>query len=107
MSLHARIPVAEIVIDYSVTPINSTTWTQILASLPDDVNLLEIFDSSGALNQLGYGPAGHEQNLILIMPGGNTNQIRALLNAGMRIVAKSVNPTGTISSGILAINLYK
>lgn len=77
------------------------TWLQLFASLPNEVNFLDIFDSTGATNYLGTGAAASETVLELDYPGGN-GYVPILISAGTRFVIQPiVAPTvGTVGSEI-------
>lgn len=106
MKLKHRLPVWTYMNDYSVNNVSSSAWFQLIASLPENVTTVEIYDSSGQVIEFGYGPAGSEDRAVFIFPGGNATPVGLILNKGMRIVIRAV--TGSpISTGILVINAYQ
>lgn len=111
MSRKSRIPTWRKVYSYdtAATPpgVNVTTaaWTELSAALADDINGLEVFDSSGSIMKLGYGPAGSEVDLCNIAPGGNDDRMSVILNKGMRVAVRAVDANAT--GGFLVITGYK
>lgn len=111
MSKKSRIPTWRKVYSYDLTAtppgVNVTTaaWTELSAALADDINALEVFDSSGSTLKIGYGPAGSEVDLCYIPPGGMDGRMDVLLNKGMRVAIKAVDANATVGS--LVITGYK
>lgn len=107
MSQKAARCVYQQVVDYSATAVSDAAWVQLSASLPDNITELEVGDTSGHAMVLGYGPAGSEQILAYVQPGGEATRVQALLNKGMRFVIKGQETSTTVSSGKLFINGYR
>lgn len=88
---------------YSSTNITTAAYVQLVASLTNDCQEIEIFDSSGQALYLATGGSGSEVNQIIITPGGN-GRVKLRIAAGTRISAKAI--TATANSGSLYINFY-
>lgn len=91
--------------DYSGTPVNTTTWQQLFASLADEVVELHIFDSSGQTMEIGIGAPASEARRFLICPGGPSGPVRLTLAAGSRVSIRGVS--GTANVGALVMTLLK
>lgn len=90
--------------DYSSVNVTTAAWVELIASTAAETNMVEIFDSSGSVLELGTGGAGAEVRKIFIMPGGN-GKIPLDIAAGTRIALKAVDTNAT--TGQICINLYK
>lgn len=89
---------------YSTTNVTTAAWVELIASTPNNLTQMYIFDSSGKTLMLGEGASGFETNLMLIVPGGNGHVLQNI-SAGKRISIKAVS--GTASAGELdAIFIY-
>lgn len=98
-------PVSTIRNVYSVTPVTTSAYVQLSASLPNFIRAVQIFDSSGQLLQLALGAAGHEVLVPwVIMPGGQGDMIPMVGAVGQRLSIKAVS--GTANSGEIDLNLY-
>ena len=62
-------------------------WTQLIASTPQNINQVEIFDSSGNTALLGTGGSGSEVALAQIIPGGN-GPLALRIDAGTRVAVR-------------------
>lgn len=69
----------------TVATMNTSTYLEIFSSLTNNVNYIEIFDSSGYTIVLATGAAGVEVPLMLITPGGN-GFVPVHIDAGTRVV---------------------
>lgn len=104
MSRESGTPVQKIRYAYATDgTVATAAWTQLDAALDSYSSHAEIYDSSGKIMRLGYGPAGSEVELMTIMPGGN-GRIPLALNAGMRLCVRAVDAAAT--TGYLLINFY-
>lgn len=83
------------------TPVTTAAYTQLVASTSAEINVLDIFDSSGETLVLAVGAAASEVNQIYIFPGGN-GRIELLIPAGSRISVKAIS--ANTASGELLIN---
>lgn len=101
---NAAKPVQLVNRDYANASVNTSTFSTLVNALTDHSSELEIFDSSGSILVLGYGPSGSEQNLIYVMPGGS-GRIACLLSKGNRLSIKAVDSAAT--SGELVMNIYR
>lgn len=87
--------------DYSITPVTTSAYVELIASTAADISQVKIFDSSGQAMILAVGSAGLEVDLYYIPPGGDTFEIA--IPASTRLSYKAL--TGNASSGYLLINL--
>ncbi len=92
----SSIPVFNFDNDFTSVPVDTTTWLQLSASLGLTIRELEIFDSSGQVMEFGYGPAGSEKRLFLVMPGGNMGRIQCILGKGTRLVYRAVSAAAIV-----------
>lgn len=90
--------------DYSLTNVTTSAYVQLIASLPDVVNQLFIFDSSGQTLLLAVGAPGSEVDQIYVVPGGN-GAIDLTIPSGSRVSIKSV--TGTANTGEINVSFLK
>lgn len=89
--------------DYVTAPVNTSSYAQLIASIPAAVKEIEIFDSSGETLVLAIGEAGSEVNKVYVFPGGN-GRIPLQIAATARLSVKAVSNNAT--SGELIINFY-
>jgi hypothetical protein len=76
-------------IDYSLTPVTTLVWTQVIASTSGVIQWMDIFDSSGETLEIGLGGVGAEVHLGFVIPGGN--RIYEVIPAGTRISIRAVS----------------
>ena len=88
---------------YSSTNVTSSAYVELISSTSGDVNLLEIFDSSGVALYLATGAAASEVDQLIIYPGGN-GAVSLHIPSGTRISLKAVSTSAT--AGTLYVNLY-
>lgn len=88
---------------YTSTPVTTAAWTQLVAALADDVNVVEVFDSSGETMELGVGGSGSEVRACLIFPGGN-GPISLAFASGDRISIRAVSADALVGEN--DINFY-
>lgn len=91
--------------------LNLTTWYEIFdsAAMNNTVNLLEIFDSTGEVMQLGTGGTDGQGNaaadtLLQITPGGN-GPLYVRLDQATRLALKALSAVPTANTETL-INFY-
>jgi len=89
---------------YTGTPVTTSAYTQIVASLADDVTQLYIFDSSGRTLYLAVGAPASEVDTVYIVPGGN-GLINLGIDAGSRVSIKAVDATA--NKGELSVTFLK
>jgi hypothetical protein len=89
--------------DYSITPVTTGAYTQLIASTSALINEFEIFDSSGQTLVLAVGPAASEVDQIYVFPGGN-GRVPLSIASGSRISIKAVSATANV--GEITINFY-
>lgn len=99
-----RTPVTTSRKDYSAGSVTTGAWVQLVASLSNDVNEIQIFDSSGQTMELGVGGSGSEARQILIFPGGN-GPVPIFIPSGSRVSVRAVSATAAV--GELSINYLK
>lgn len=81
----------------------TSAWLELVNSIANTVNFIEIFDSTGFTARLGTGGSGSEADLLLDVPGGN-GHIPVLIQAGTRV---SLRPLTTPPAGSeVVINFY-
>jgi hypothetical protein len=81
---------------YSVTPVTTGAWVQLIASTADTINSLAVFDSSGQTLELGVGAAASETRILLIPPGGIDGQTPIGIPAGTRLSVRAVSATASV-----------
>jgi hypothetical protein len=89
-------------IDYSVTPVTTLAWTQVIAATSASVEWMDIFDSSGETLEIGTGAAGAEVQLGYVIPGGNS--LYNVIPAGTRIALRAVSNNATV--GEFVVNMF-
>ena len=89
--------------NYTGTPVTTAAYVELVASTPEDIDNLEIFDSSGQSLYLAIGAVGLEEDKCLIIPGGN-GRIPFSIPSGSRISAKALTDDADV--GYLVINFY-
>lgn len=89
--------------DYSSTNVTTSAYVELDAALDADTKSVDIFDSSGETMILAYGPAGGEEDLMYIMPGGN-GRADILIPKGVRLAVKAAS--GNATAGELTINFW-
>jgi hypothetical protein len=87
---------------YSVTPVTTSAFLEIITSAPSPTNWATVFDSSGQTLALYTGSVGQELMQTLIPPGGG--ELPFPCSAGSRVTLKAIS--GTASSGELDINFH-
>jgi hypothetical protein len=90
--------------DYTVTPVTTGAWVELIASTPVDITEAEIFDSSGQMLELGVGAASSEVRVLYVAPGGN-GRVPLVIPSGSRISIRAV--TGTANVGFNMINFFE
>jgi len=98
------VPIYSVRADYSELVTDPSTWTELLASLPQTCQLVEIFDSGGETMRLGVGAVGQEQQYILITPGGN-GKLPLFLAVETRLTLQPYVTAPT--EGEIVINFYQ
>lgn len=99
-----RPPVYTKVVDYSVTTLSTSAWTELIAALGQPGTLIEIFNGSGSSIKLSTGTAGLEDSHIIpytIIPGGSSVQLSMEFANAARISAKAVDTVPSLGSMIL------
>lgn len=77
---------------YSSGAVDTTSWTEVIASTAAVINWLTIFDSSGQTLELGTGGSGSETRVMIIPPGGVTN-VPLKIAAGTRVSLRALSAT--------------
>jgi len=100
-----RVLVQVILLDFASTNINSTTYTQVLASLPDDIVRIDVTNTAADSVIIGAGAAGIEVPAAVIGQAA-TLSIPCFMNKFQRVSLRSAF-VATVSSGRLTIAAYK
>lgn len=87
--------------DYTVTPVTTGAWVQIIASTAAEIKQLYIFDSSGSVMQLGIGGAGSEVAKINIPPGGSSVGWPLTIPAGTRVSIRALDVDATVGQIVI------
>lgn len=81
----------------------TTGWLELVASLAQAVNFVELFDSAGFTARLATGAASSEVDLFLSYPGGN-GHVPVKIDPGLRL---AIRPTTNPAAGSeIVLNLY-
>jgi len=92
-------------LDYSLTNVDDTNWTQVLASTgASETNGITLFDGGGFAMELGIGAAASEARMLLIPPGGFNGVIPIQIPAGSRLSVRALGAT-LVNAGEIDINL--
>lgn len=103
--LDTGVPIQSLFLDMSTASV-TTAWTTLSASLSDHTSVAEIYNSSNAFLQLGYGATGAEVAMnFLIFPSGGNGRIGLLNDKSARLAVRA--RSGTVSVGVIAINLFR
>ena len=89
---------------YSVNPVTTSAWVQLIASTSVVANKVAIFDSCGQTMQLGFGAAGSEVQNLIIPPGGGGFPLN--IPAGTRISLRAISATCNAASTEFDMNLF-
>lgn len=87
--------------DYTVTPVTTGAWVQIIASTAAAIKQLYIFDSSGSVIELGIGGAGSEVAKIYIPPGGSSVGWPLTIPAGTRVSIRALDVDATVGQIVI------
>lgn len=98
-------PIYSIRVDYGTDPVTTAAYEEIVASLPQTAELIEIFDGGGRAMSLAVGAPGQEVEKIKIPPGGNSVPLPIFFSSLSRISIKALGADA--ESGELVINFYK
>jgi hypothetical protein len=90
-------------IDYTITPVTSVAYTQLIAATSGPATEIEIFDSSGRTLKLAFGAPGSEVDQLYIFPGGN-GKVPLEVPIGTRLSIEAVSVSAT--AGEIDVNLY-
>jgi len=85
---------------YSSSPVTTASYVQLVASLSNEVQWIDIFDSSGQGMILATGAAGAENIVAYIPPGGIS--LNLAIAQSTRVAIKAL--TGNATSGYLLMN---
>lgn len=83
--------------------LNTAGWLEVVNSLAQNVNFIEIFDSTGATARIGTGGSGSEADVLLDVPGGN-GFIPVKIDAGTRVSIRAI--TNPPAGSEVVINFY-
>jgi hypothetical protein len=103
--MNYKVPVKSIVWNATSSPLLSSAWTEILASLEFSASHFEVYNGSTTPIQIAVGESGDEEALpYAIMAGGTNGAIKQSIGAGSRISLKPVDDD--IDAGFIVINLF-
>ena len=88
-------------LDYSLTPVTTGAYVQLIASTAVAINSLQIFDSSGQAMILAVGAPGSEVDQLYVPPGGSSAGFALSIPAGSAVSYKAL--TGNATNGNLII----
>jgi len=88
------------IFDYSVITVNTTDYTEIIATTVQLANAISVFDSSGEIIEVAFGAFGSEERKFISYPGGV--DLKLLIEQGTRISIKSLS--NAPETGQLIIN---
>lgn len=89
---------------YSMNNVTTAAYVEITPGLEDDINEIDLFDSSGRTLVLAFGAPGEEEDQFWIVPGGN-GTVPIVIPAGTRVSFKAVDATA--SAGVALMTFYK
>jgi hypothetical protein len=89
--------------DYTISPVTTGAYVQLVPAVSLTTKEIEIFDSSGQTLVLATGIPGSEVDQILIFPGGN-GRIKLQILSGVAVSIKAVSATANV--GEIDINWY-
>lgn len=85
---------APVRVDYTGTPVTTSAYVTLVASMSGVAKMVQIFDSSGRALVLAFGAAASEVDQIYIEPGGN-GPMPLDIPAGTRLSIKAVDASAT------------
>lgn len=94
-------------LDYGTTPVDDTTYVQILAATAQKTNSLTLFDGGGYAMVLALGPALSEVDYLYIPPGGFNGALPIEIPTGVRLSIKCLETGVTVNAGQIVINLME
>ena len=103
-----HVPIFTIYHPYSGSgSVPTTGWTQLVASLPSNVSLLQIYDTSGQVMKIAKGASGSEVAFPMTIPrgGNNGDGTPVSLTSGTRISIEAASTTA--STGEIIINFFQ
>lgn len=80
-------------VNYSSNPISTSAYTQILSTTSNQINQIDIFDSSGQAMILAFGASGLEVPQYYVPPGGASVLIQAPIGTRVSMKALTANAT--------------
>ncbi len=89
---------------YGGGAVDTTDWTELIATTSATINGLTLFDSSGQVLELGTGAAGVEARKLIIPPGGIDGFLPQTIPAGSRVSVRALSANATV--GVLAITAF-
>jgi len=98
--IRANVPTRNV---YTVTPVTTGAYVQLVASTTLATKEIEIFDSSGQTLVLATGAIAAEVDQMLIFPGGN-GRVKLAIPAASRVSIKAISATADVGEN--SINYY-
>jgi hypothetical protein len=105
MSQSGRSLVNSVRHEYGTTAVTTAAWVELIAATAGVVNLIQVFDSSGNLMELGVGAAAAESRIALVFPGG-LPPTELAIPAGSRLSVRAVSANSNTAGTELNINLF-
>lgn len=90
---------------YLSTPVDTSTWQELIASTAETINEIFVYDTGGKIMELGVGAVGFETRIFLVSYGGPSSPVDILIAAGSRLCVRGI--TGTASTGDITITGLK
>jgi len=107
MRMLAGLPVLKRVHFYSVTPVTSAAWVEIISSLEKPASAVEIFSASGSTIKISTGLAGDEDSNEIpyyVLPGGSGIMLPIGFSKGSRISLRSIDLAA--DAGSIVLNFF-
>ena len=102
-SLSGKTAITKTAITYSGTPVTTSAYSELVASLSDSVTRIHVFHGNDKYLVLAFGGAGSEVDQVYIPPGGDTLDLA--IPSGTRVSVKAVDANAT--TGVLLVNFLK
>ncbi len=101
------VPVQRIRNAFATTAVTTGAWVELDASLNNQSEILEIFNSSTSILEFSTGASGAEASHIIpmyVLPSGGNGRIRMNLGKNTRLTVRAVDANA--SAGELILNFF-
>lgn len=106
MANDSAVPMQSIFLDFATASV-TTAWTTLDTALNQHSSVMEVYNSSSAFLELGVGATAAEVVLpFLVFPSGGNGRIGMLMDQGARLAVRR-SQAGTVSVGVIALNLFR